>query len=83
MTCVAIWALISRTRQDKLRFRLHLVITKEINVLRSIRGYRRPMECSSSVKEPASPREEASTMLSVTEVARERIAPRPRPEKRH
>jgi len=53
------------------------------DILRSIRGYRRPWARSSLVSESANPREEASTMLSVTDLTHPRIAARPKPVKEH
>jgi hypothetical protein len=47
--------------------------------LLSILGYNKSAARSSSFREFASPRDEASTMLSVTELAFERMLARPRP----
>ena len=47
--------------------------------MRSMRGYIKSRERSSSVKESARARDAVSTILSVTLEERERIAPRPRP----
>jgi len=79
MTALAIWALISRTRA------LCYVVSKNgfYDILRSIRGYRRPWARSSLVSESANPREEASTMPPVTDLTRPSIAARPKPIKEH